>query len=65
MNDSRQLKLLLSDFARLTWGPRIEAAAGGVLTIVTAEEAVAADGPCDIDIAFMTREVTGLSLIHI
>jgi phosphoglycerate dehydrogenase-like enzyme len=60
MSDPRHLNLLLSAFALRTWGPRIEAAAGP-LTIVTAEQALATDGPCDIDIAFMTREVTGRS----
>src|SRR6185436_5189193 len=39
----------------------IEAAADGGLSLVTAEEALAADGPSAIDIAFMTREVTGRS----
>lgn len=55
------MRLLLSDFARRTWGARIESAASGNLTLVTAEEALAAEGPADIDIAFMTREVTGKS----
>ena len=55
-------KLLLSAFALRTWGARIEAAVPpGSLVFVTAEEALAADGPCDADIAFMTREVTGKS----
>lgn len=56
------LKLLLSDFAHRTWGPRIAAAVpSGGLSFVTAEEAIAGDGPCDADFAFMTREVTGKS----
>ena len=54
------LKLLLSDFALRTWGSRIAAADAG-LSFVTAEAALAADGPSAIDIAFMTREVTGRS----
>jgi D-2-hydroxyacid dehydrogenase (NADP+) len=55
-------KLLLSAHAHRTWGSRIEAAvpAGG-LTFVTAEDALASSAPCDADIAFMTREVTGKS----
>ena len=57
---SQPLKLLLSDFALRTWGARIEAADAD-LSFVTAEEALAADGPSAIDIAFMTREVTGRS----
>src|SRR6185369_6330544 len=31
------------------------------MAFITAEEALAADGPCAADIAFMTREVTGKS----
>jgi D-2-hydroxyacid dehydrogenase (NADP+) len=54
------MKLLLSDYALRTWGSRIAAADTGV-SFVTAEEALAADGPSAIDIAFMTREVTGRS----
>ena len=56
------LKLLVSSFARQTWGAGIERAvpAGG-LSFTTAEEALAAAGPCEADIAFMTREVTGKS----
>jgi len=54
------MKLLLSDFASRTWGARIAAADTG-LSLVTAEAALAADGPSAIDIAFMTREVTGRS----
>ncbi|MCW5747674.1 MAG: D-2-hydroxyacid dehydrogenase [Alphaproteobacteria bacterium] len=54
--------LLLSDFALRTWGDRITAAVPpGSLSFVTAEAALAAEGPCDADIAFMTREVTGRS----
>jgi D-2-hydroxyacid dehydrogenase (NADP+) len=54
------LTLLLSAFALRTWGPRIEASAPA-LSFVTAEDALAADGPTAVDIAFMTREVTGRS----
>ncbi len=64
MNDSssRPLRLLLSDFALRTWGARIEAALpAGSLSFLIAGEALAAEGPCDADIAFMTREVTGKS----
>jgi D-2-hydroxyacid dehydrogenase (NADP+) len=59
---TRPLTLLLSAHALKTGGTRIEAAvpAGG-LAFRTAEEALAADGPCEADIAFMTREVTGRS----
>ena len=52
------MKLLLSAHALKTWGARIEA---DDLSFVTAEDALAADGPCDAEIAFMTREVTGTS----
>lgn len=56
------MKLLLSAHALQTWGPRIQAAVPpGTLSFVTAEEALAADGPCAADLAFMTREVTGKS----
>jgi phosphoglycerate dehydrogenase-like enzyme len=56
------MKLLLSAFALRTWGARIEAAAPkGSLSFLTAEDALAADGSSDVDIAFMTREVTGKS----
>ncbi|MSP75213.1 MAG: D-2-hydroxyacid dehydrogenase [Rhodospirillaceae bacterium] len=56
------LKLLLSQHALRTWGPRIAAAVpSGGLTFVTAEEAVAGEGLSDADFAFMTREVTGKS----
>jgi phosphoglycerate dehydrogenase-like enzyme len=59
---TRPLTLLLSAHARKTWGARIEAAVPkGGLVLRTAEEALAAAGPCDADIAFMTREVTGKS----
>ena len=55
------LKLLLSAFARQRWGDRIAAAMpSGDMTFVTAEQALA-DGACDAEIAFMTREVTGKS----
>jgi D-2-hydroxyacid dehydrogenase (NADP+) len=62
MNDSssQPLRLLLSSFARKTWGARIAAALPAV-SFITAEEALAADSPCDAAIAFMTREVTGKS----
>jgi phosphoglycerate dehydrogenase-like enzyme len=53
------MKLLLSDFALRTWGERIKAVHGD-LDFVTAEQALA-DGACDAEIAFMTREVTGKS----
>jgi phosphoglycerate dehydrogenase-like enzyme len=56
------MKLLLSAFALWTWGERIKAAVpAGELSFVTAEDALAAGVPCDADIAFMTREVTGRS----
>lgn len=55
-------KLLLSAFALRTWGDRIRAALpADDLTFLTSEDALAGDGPCDADIAFMTREVTGKS----
>jgi phosphoglycerate dehydrogenase-like enzyme len=55
-------RLLLSDYARRTWGERILAAVpAGALTFVTAEDAGATDAPCGADLAFMTREVTGAS----
>jgi phosphoglycerate dehydrogenase-like enzyme len=55
-------KLLLSAFALRTWGERIRAALPAAdLTFVTSEQALADIGPCDADIAFMTREVTGKS----
>jgi len=53
------MKLLLSDFALRSWGDRIKAADGD-LAFVTAEQALA-DGACDAELAFMTREVTGKS----
>jgi phosphoglycerate dehydrogenase-like enzyme len=56
------LKLLLSAHALKTWGERITAAVPqGAISFVTAEDALAAEGPCEADIAFMTREVTGNS----
>ncbi|MFI5001800.1 MAG: NAD(P)-dependent oxidoreductase, partial [Reyranellales bacterium] len=59
---SPPLKLVLSAFALRSWGTRIAAAVpAGSLSFVTAEDALALDGPSDIDIAFMTREVTGRS----
>lgn len=59
---SAPLKLLLSAHALRTWGSRIRASvpADG-LSFVTAEDALASEDPCDADIAFMTREVTGRS----
>jgi D-2-hydroxyacid dehydrogenase (NADP+) len=60
--NSPPLKLLLSDFAHRTWGSRIAAAVpSGGLAFVTAEQAIELSGPCEADIAFMTREVTGKS----
>jgi phosphoglycerate dehydrogenase-like enzyme len=59
---SRPITLLLSAHALKTWGARIETAVpSGGLVFRTAEEALATDGPCEADIAFMTREVTGKS----
>src|SRR5262245_58314952 len=55
------MKLLLSAHALKTWGPRIAAAVPGGLDFVTAEAALEASGPCEAEIAFMTREVTGSS----
>lgn len=55
------MKLLLSAHALDTWGSRIEAAVPSGLSFITAEDALAADGPCDAEAAFMTREVTGKS----
>ena len=60
MTSSPPPKLLLSAFALQSWGSRIAAAAPDI-AVVTAEQALAADGPADLDIAFMTREVTGRS----
>jgi D-2-hydroxyacid dehydrogenase (NADP+) len=54
--------LLLSAHALRVWGPRIVAAGpAGAIAFRTAEEAGATVAPCDADIAFMTREVTGAS----
>lgn len=54
--------LLLSSHALRVWGERIAAAVPpGTLSFLTAEAALAADGPGTADIAFMTREVTGKS----
>ncbi|TWS95121.1 D-2-hydroxyacid dehydrogenase [Reyranella sp. CPCC 100927] len=59
---SSPLTLLLSAYARRTWGERIAAAVPpGSLAFVTAEAAIIVDAPCMADIAFMTREVTGRS----
>ena len=55
-------KLLISEYAAHTWGQRILAAVPpDTLVLVTAEAVGRSDGPADIDIAFMTREVTGKS----
>ena len=48
MTHSQPLKLLLSAFAFRTWGARIEATAPGRLSFVTADDALAADGPSTI-----------------
>jgi D-2-hydroxyacid dehydrogenase (NADP+) len=62
MNAPAPLRLLLSAQAHRVWGARIAAAVpSGGLGFVTAEQAIADGGPCDADIAFMTREVTGKS----
>jgi len=62
VQSSRPLTLLLSSFALRTWGARIEEAVPGcTLVLRKAEDAFAADGPCDAEVAFMTREVTGRS----
>lgn len=56
------ITLLLSSHARRIWGERIAAAVPpGTLSFLTAEDALAAEGPSAADIAFMTREVTGKS----
>lgn len=56
------MKLLLSAFAHRTWASRIrEVVPTDTLSFVTAEDALASDKPCEADIAFMTREVTGSS----
>src|SRR5258708_36983208 len=57
---TRPLTLLLSAHAFKTWGSRIGAAvpARG-LVFPTAEGGLAADGPREAGIAFMTRGVTG------
>lgn len=58
----RPLTVLLSAYARRIWGDRIaDAVPASSLVLLTAEEALAAEGPCRADIAFMTREVTGAS----
>ncbi|MBV8413036.1 MAG: D-2-hydroxyacid dehydrogenase [Alphaproteobacteria bacterium] len=58
---SSPLTLLLSAHALKTWGRRIKAAVPDGIGFVTAEEALANDRPCNAEIAFMTREVTGRS----
>jgi phosphoglycerate dehydrogenase-like enzyme len=59
---SPRLTLLLSGFAHKVWGARIAAAVPGrQLVVLKAEEAFRAGAPCEADIAFMTREVTGNS----
>lgn len=56
------ITLLLSSHAQRLWGERIAAAVPpGTLSFLTAEAALAAEGPSAADIAFMTREVTGKS----
>ena len=55
------MKLLLSAHAMRVWGTRIAAAVPGGVDFITAEDALAAGGACEADIAFMTREVTGAS----
>ncbi|HQS18292.1 D-2-hydroxyacid dehydrogenase [Reyranella sp.] len=56
------ITLLLSSHAQRIWGERIAVAVPpGTLSFLTAEEALAAEGPSAADIAFMTREVTGKS----
>ena len=56
------ITLLLSSHAQRIWGERIAASVPpGTLSFLTAEEALAAEGPSAADIAFMTREVTGKS----
>jgi phosphoglycerate dehydrogenase-like enzyme len=60
--EARPVRLLLSAFAKQTWGERIVASVpGGTLEFITAEEAIAGPSACEADIAFMTREVTGKS----
>jgi len=62
MANPASMQLLLSAFARKTWGDRILAAVpDGAITFVCAEDAGGSDEPCPADIAFMTREVTGSS----
>lgn len=54
------LKLLISTFALRTWGDRIKAAVPTEeLSVITAEDALATEGPCEAEVAFMSREVTG------
>ncbi len=62
MATSHPLTLLLSKFALDRWGGRIAAAASpGGIAFVTAEQAIAETRPTHVEIAFMTREVTGRS----
>jgi phosphoglycerate dehydrogenase-like enzyme len=58
---SSPLTLLLSAHALKTWGVRIKASVPDGIDFVTAEQALTTDGPCNADVAFMTREVTGKS----
>jgi phosphoglycerate dehydrogenase-like enzyme len=58
---SSLLTLLLSAHALKTWGPRIKAAVPDGVEFITSEDALLTDGPCNADVAFMTREVTGRS----
>jgi phosphoglycerate dehydrogenase-like enzyme len=54
--------LLVSGFALRTWGERIRAAVPDAeIAFREADSAFRAGAPCDADIAFMTREVTGNS----
>jgi D-2-hydroxyacid dehydrogenase (NADP+) len=61
MTTPSPIRLMLSATALRSWGERIAAAVPGGISFVTAEQAIANDGPCDAAIAFMTREVTGRS----
>lgn len=62
MQPQAPMLLLLSAFAKQTWGDRIAAALPtGSIQFITAEDAMVDTAPCRADIAFMTREVTGKS----
>src|SRR5260370_41146917 len=59
---TRPLTLLLSAHALKIWGARIQAAVpAGAVALRTAEEGLAADGPCAADIALITRQGPGRS----